>query len=122
MLAHLVANLAKTKDGDGTLLDHSIVLFGSNMGNSNQHVHYDVAARPDRRGQRQAERLAASGLSIEDDPDGQPAPERARQVRHSSGQHRRQYGEIGKLVGIRIQVSGIRAGPGIRPRPLSGQP
>jgi hypothetical protein len=42
MLAHLVANLAKTKDGDGTLLDHSLVLFGSNMGNSNQHVHYDV--------------------------------------------------------------------------------
>jgi hypothetical protein len=42
MLAHLVANMAKTKEGDGTLLDHSIVLFGSNMGNSNQHVHYDV--------------------------------------------------------------------------------
>ncbi len=42
MLAHLVANLAKTPDGDGTLLDHSLVLYGSNMGNSNQHVHYDV--------------------------------------------------------------------------------
>jgi len=42
MLSHLVANLAKTQDGDGTLLDHSLVLFGSNMGNSNQHVHYDV--------------------------------------------------------------------------------
>jgi len=42
MLAHLIAKLAKTPDGDGTLLDHSLVLFGSNMGNSNQHVHYDV--------------------------------------------------------------------------------
>src|SRR4029077_1342577 len=42
MLAHLVANLAKTQDGDGTLLDHSLVLYGSNMGNPNQHVHYDV--------------------------------------------------------------------------------
>jgi len=42
MLAHLVANLAKTPDGDGTLLDHSLILYGSNMGNSNQHVHYDV--------------------------------------------------------------------------------
>jgi hypothetical protein len=42
MLAHLVENLAKTQDGDGTLLDHSLVLYGSNMGNSNQHVHYDV--------------------------------------------------------------------------------
>jgi hypothetical protein len=42
MLAHLVENLSKTQDGDGTVLDHSLVLFGSNMGNSNQHVHYDV--------------------------------------------------------------------------------
>lgn len=42
MLAHLIANLNKTPDGDGTLLDHSLVLYGSNMGNSNQHVHYDV--------------------------------------------------------------------------------
>jgi hypothetical protein len=42
MLAHLVDKLAKTSDGDGTLLDHSLVLYGSNMGNSNQHVHYDV--------------------------------------------------------------------------------
>jgi hypothetical protein len=42
MLAHLVQNLASTEDGDGTLLDHSLVLYGSNMGNSNQHVHYDV--------------------------------------------------------------------------------
>src|SRR5579872_2250579 len=42
MLAHLINNLAKTQDGDGTLLDHSLILYGSNMGNSNQHVHYDV--------------------------------------------------------------------------------
>jgi len=42
MLAHLVARLDKTPDGDGTLLDHSLVLYGSNMGNPNQHLHYDV--------------------------------------------------------------------------------
>ncbi len=42
MLAHLVENLSKTKEGDGTLLDHSLVLYGTNMGNSNQHLHYDV--------------------------------------------------------------------------------
>ena len=29
-------------DGDGTLLDHSLVMYGTNMGNSNQHQHYDV--------------------------------------------------------------------------------
>ncbi len=42
MLAYLVNRLATTQDGDGTLLDRSLVLYGSNMGNSNQHVHYDV--------------------------------------------------------------------------------
>jgi hypothetical protein len=42
MLAHLIEKLSTTRDGAGTLLDQSLVLYGSNMGNSNQHVHYDV--------------------------------------------------------------------------------
>ena len=42
MLAYLIDKLARTEDGDGTLLDHSLVLYGSNMGNPNQHLHYDV--------------------------------------------------------------------------------
>jgi hypothetical protein len=42
MLAHFVDGLHKTQDGDGTLLDHSLILYGSNMGNPNQHLHYDV--------------------------------------------------------------------------------
>jgi hypothetical protein len=42
MVAYLAANLANVQEGDGTLLDHSLILYGSNMGNSNQHVHYDV--------------------------------------------------------------------------------
>jgi hypothetical protein len=42
MMAYLVERLSKTQDGDGTLLDHSLVLYGSNMGNPNQHLHYDV--------------------------------------------------------------------------------
>ena len=32
----------ETPDGDGTLLDHSLILYGTNMGDSNQHLHYDV--------------------------------------------------------------------------------
>jgi hypothetical protein len=42
MVAHLVDNLKKKQDGNGSLLDQTLVLYGSNMGNSNQHVHYDV--------------------------------------------------------------------------------
>ena len=42
MLAYFAEKLASTEEGDGTLLDHSLLLFGSNMGNPNQHLHYDV--------------------------------------------------------------------------------
>jgi hypothetical protein len=38
-LAYFLDRLNKTPDGDGTLLDHSMVLFGSSMSNSNQHDH-----------------------------------------------------------------------------------
>ena len=41
-LSYFVDKLRNTKDGDGTLLDHSLVLYGTNMGDSNQHLHYDV--------------------------------------------------------------------------------
>jgi hypothetical protein len=41
-LAYFVEKLKSIPEGDGTLLDHSLVLYGSNMGNSNQHLHYDV--------------------------------------------------------------------------------
>src|SRR5579862_8941408 len=39
MLAYLVDKLQKTPDGDGSLLDHSMILYGSSMSNSNQHDH-----------------------------------------------------------------------------------
>ncbi len=42
MLAYFINKLRSTADGDGTLLDHSLILYGSNMGDSNQHLHYDV--------------------------------------------------------------------------------
>jgi hypothetical protein len=37
MFAGFAQRLASVKDGDGTLLDHSITLFGSNMSNSDKH-------------------------------------------------------------------------------------
>jgi hypothetical protein len=42
MLSYLIKKLAEQREGDGSLLDRSLVLYGSNMGNSNQHLHYDV--------------------------------------------------------------------------------
>ena len=40
--ARFVQKLADTPDGDGSILDHSMFLYGSNMGNSNQHDNYPL--------------------------------------------------------------------------------
>jgi len=42
MVAYFADKLKSIEEGDGNLLDHSVTLYGSNMGNSNQHLHYDV--------------------------------------------------------------------------------
>ena len=38
-ITYFLKKLSETPDGDGTLLDHSMVLYGSGMSNSNQHDH-----------------------------------------------------------------------------------
>jgi len=42
MIAYFADKLNSIQEGEGTLLDNSVTLYGSNMGNSNQHLHYDV--------------------------------------------------------------------------------
>ena len=39
LLAYFIEKLHSTPDGDGTLLDHSLILYGSSMSNGNQHDH-----------------------------------------------------------------------------------
>lgn len=41
MVASLCEKLNELEEGDGTVLDNSLVMYGSNMGNPNQHLHYD---------------------------------------------------------------------------------
>ena len=41
-LAYFVKKLQATPDGDGTLLDHSIVLYGSGMSDGNTHNNFNV--------------------------------------------------------------------------------
>ncbi len=38
--SEFVKKMAETKDGDGSLLDHSIFMYGSNMSNSDLHNNY----------------------------------------------------------------------------------
>jgi len=40
--ANFLKKLAAMPDGDGSVLDHSILLYGSNMSNSNAHNHFPL--------------------------------------------------------------------------------
>jgi hypothetical protein len=42
LFARFLEKLQTTPDGDGTLLDHAILLYGSNMSNSNAHNHFPL--------------------------------------------------------------------------------
>src|SRR5207244_1149586 len=42
--AKFLAKLAAMPDGDGSMLDHSILLYGSNMSNSNAHNPFPLPA------------------------------------------------------------------------------
>jgi len=40
--AHLVDKLSKTPEGDGTMLDHTLFLYGTGISDSNTHFHDDL--------------------------------------------------------------------------------
>jgi uncharacterized protein DUF1552 len=42
MFAYLLKRLQDTADGDGTLLDHALIVFGSSISESNIHTHDDL--------------------------------------------------------------------------------
>ena len=42
LLAHFLGRLKSIKEGDGTLLDHSMIIYGGAIGDGNRHTHYDL--------------------------------------------------------------------------------
>lgn len=42
LFAAFLERLAGTAEGDGTLLDHSLFLYGASLSNPNLHAHYDL--------------------------------------------------------------------------------
>jgi uncharacterized protein DUF1552 len=42
MFAHLLDRLRSTPDGDGSLLDHVMIVYGAGMSNSDNHFHHDL--------------------------------------------------------------------------------
>src|SRR5262249_14623160 len=44
LFAYFVDKMSKTLDGDGSLLDHTVLLYGSGMSNGNGHTHDPLPA------------------------------------------------------------------------------
>jgi hypothetical protein len=42
LFAYMLDKMQKTPDGDGTLLDHSMMLYGSSICDGNAHTHHDL--------------------------------------------------------------------------------
>ncbi len=40
--AYLLEKLKSTRDGDGTLLDHSMITYGSGLSDGNRHEHHNL--------------------------------------------------------------------------------
>jgi hypothetical protein len=42
LFSYFLQKLQATQDGDGSLLDHSLIVYGGGMGNGNLHRHTDL--------------------------------------------------------------------------------
>jgi hypothetical protein len=42
LLSYFLSRLQSTRDGEGSLLDHSLILYGGGMGDGNLHRHFDL--------------------------------------------------------------------------------
>lgn len=57
LFAKFVEKLKSTPDGDGSLLDHSMILYGSGMSNGNDHTHHPLPILVAGRGAGQMKKL-----------------------------------------------------------------
>lgn len=42
MFSYMLERMRSTPDGDGSLLDHSMIVYGSSISDGNQHLHHDL--------------------------------------------------------------------------------
>ena len=42
LFSGFIAKMKATPDGDGTLLDHSVIVYGSGLSDGNRHTHEDL--------------------------------------------------------------------------------
>ena len=61
LFAYFLEKLKATPDGDGTLLDHSPILYGSALSDGNSHAHYNLPLAGGRRRDRHGRTAYPSG-------------------------------------------------------------
>ena len=91
--SEFVAKMAATPDGDGTLLDHSIFMYGSNMSNSDLHNNYPVpniiVGGGNGRVKLGGQHIAAAGAHADRESSPDAAAEGGHRARQVGRQHRR---------------------------------
>ena len=102
LFAYLLEKLQATKDGDGTLLDHSMYVLGSGLGNPDVHDHTNLPIV-----------VAGGGSQIkggrhikyaQPTPLDEPARHAARQGRHADRAVRRQQRQGQRAAGAAVAV------------------
>jgi hypothetical protein len=97
LFAGFLDKMAATPDGDGSLLDHTILIFGSNMSNSNAHNHFPLPNLVIGGGAGHAQRRTAHqvrGPHASDKPSLDGSGQSRRQVGQTRRQHRIDGGPV----------------------------
>ena len=91
LLTYFLTKLQATPDGDGSLLDHSLIMYGGGMGDGNLHRHSDLPCLLAGKPRRPIEDRPSPGVPARH-ADGEPAAHPARQGRRAHRQDGRQHG------------------------------
>ena len=92
LFAYFLEKLKATPEGDGSLLDHSLFLYGSGMGNPNVHDHVNLPILVAGGAAGRVKGGAAHQVRGADAA-GESAPDAARASRRAHGRVRRQQGQ-----------------------------
>ena len=118
MFAYFLEKLRATPDGDGSLLDHMMLLYGCGISDSNQHTARQPAD-PGRRRRRGSDQGRPPPPVSEGHAAGEPAADAARQdgraARAARRQHRVDSGIVGRL-GLKPAFRAPGLAPHMEPR------
>ena len=106
--AKFLTKLAAMPDGDGSMLDHSILLYGSNMSNSNAHDEFPLPTLVVGGGcgkLKGGQHLQYPGP----DAAGEPAADAARPRRRAGGEGRQQHRRVLGAVDCDTRVTNREA-------------